>query len=150
TAMDPNIPAATLSYGFLAAPTNATIDTNGVIAWTPVPGQVPGTNLFTTVVTNFNPYAVTNQHLTATNAFTVVVQVRLPPVIGPVNVSSGFATLSWSAMPGQNYELQFKDDLTATNWTNVLPIITATGSTASATNSIEGVPQRFYRILVVP
>jgi hypothetical protein len=73
TASDSNIPAATLSYGFLAAPTNAAIDTNGVITWTPVEAQVPSTNVFTTVVTNFNPYAQTNQRLTATNSFTVTV-----------------------------------------------------------------------------
>ncbi len=73
TATDSNIPAATLTYG-LTGPTNASISANGIISWTPLVAQVPSTNTFTTVVTNFNPYATTNQRLTATNSFTVTVK----------------------------------------------------------------------------
>ena len=35
--------------------------------------QVPSANIFTTVVTDSNPWAVNAQHLSATNSFTVVV-----------------------------------------------------------------------------
>ena len=56
-----------------AAPAGADIDTNGVITWTPTVAQVPSTNVFTTVVTDSNPWAVNAQHLSATNSFTVVV-----------------------------------------------------------------------------
>ncbi len=73
TATDPDIPANSLTYQFLVAPTNAAIDTNGIITWTPTQAQVPSTNVFTTIVTDFNPWAINNQHLSATNSFTVTV-----------------------------------------------------------------------------
>ena len=56
-----------------SGPPNAIIDTNGLITWQPQPGQVPSTNLFTTVVTDYNPDAINAQQLSATNQFTVVV-----------------------------------------------------------------------------
>ncbi len=68
TATDPNIPPNPLTYTLLAAPTNAVINTNGIITWTPLAGQVPSTNTFTTVATdNGSP------PLSATNSFTVFV-----------------------------------------------------------------------------
>ena len=73
TAGESNIHSVTTGYG-LAGPTGATIDTNGVISWTPAVGQVPGVYPFTTVVTNSNPYDLINPQLTATNSFTVTVQ----------------------------------------------------------------------------
>ena len=73
TAADQNVPAKPMSYGFLAAPVGATIDTNGIIQWTPTAGQVPSTNTFTTVVTNTDPGAVNATSLTATNTFVVTV-----------------------------------------------------------------------------
>jgi hypothetical protein len=82
TATDLNIPASSLTYTMLTKPSGATIDTNGVISWTPVASQVPSTNTITTVVTDYNPWAVNAQHLSATNSFTVVVTtstVNSPP-----------------------------------------------------------------------
>ena len=65
TANDPDIPANTLIYSFLAAPTNAVISANGVITWMPNSGQALTTNTFTT--------RVDDGSLSATNSFTVVV-----------------------------------------------------------------------------
>jgi hypothetical protein len=74
TAGDPDLPTNTLSYTLVGGPTNAVIDTNGVITWSPTTEQVPGTNVFTTVVSDFNPWAVDFQELSATNTFLVVVE----------------------------------------------------------------------------
>ena len=73
TATDSDIPLNSLSYTLAGAPLGAAIDTNGVIAWTPAPTQIPSTNLFVTVVTDSNPWAVNSQNLSATNSFTVIV-----------------------------------------------------------------------------
>jgi len=80
TATDTDLPANTLTYVLLAAPTNAAISTNGVITWTPSEAQGPSTNTFTTVVTdNGTPSA------SATNTFTVVVnEVNSAPVLQPI------------------------------------------------------------------
>src|SRR5207248_1661246 len=75
-ASDPDYPANSLTYS-LTGPNNASIDANGVITWTPSAAQDLSTNLFTTVVTDFNSSAPPAlQHLSATNSFTVVVNSR--------------------------------------------------------------------------
>src|SRR5205823_5559206 len=58
TASDSDIPSNSLAYSFITAPTNAVIDTNGIIVWTPAAAQVPSTNVFTTIVTDSNPWAI--------------------------------------------------------------------------------------------
>jgi len=82
SAIDPDLPADTLTYTLLLGPTNATLDTNtGVITWTPTEAQDRTTNVLTTVVTDFNPAAVNTQHLSATNSCIVV--VLSAPVVVP-------------------------------------------------------------------
>jgi hypothetical protein len=124
------------------------IDTNGVIFWTPAAGQVPSTNLFTTRVTDSNPWATNEQQLSATNSFTVLVAPR--PAISSFSVSDGAVTLVWDAVSGRTYRLQYADSLTETNWSHVLPDITATTSTATATLGVGTGSQRFYRVVVLP
>src|SRR5205807_965414 len=77
TATDTDLPANTLTYTFLDAPSNAVISAAGVITWTPTEAQGPGTNIFTTwVVDNGSPA------LSATNTFTVTVnEVNSAPVL---------------------------------------------------------------------
>ena len=66
TASDADGSTQTLSYTLLVAPAGASIDTNGVITWTPAGGVPASTNTFTTVVTDSGAPA-----LSATNNFTV-------------------------------------------------------------------------------
>jgi hypothetical protein len=75
TATDPDIPANPLTYQ-LSGPVGATI-TNGVIAWTPTLVQGGTTNVFTTIVTDTNAFALANRSLSATNSFTVVVTMSI-------------------------------------------------------------------------
>ena len=85
TANDSDLPVNPLGY-VLTGPTGSTIDTNGVIRWTPTVLQVPGVYTFTTVVTDTNVYAVNAQDLSATNSFTVTVQaIHNGPVLGVVS-----------------------------------------------------------------
>src|SRR5205807_1367094 len=52
TATDSDIPANVLTYTLVNPPTGASIDSNGVIAWTPTEAQGPSTNVITTIVTD--------------------------------------------------------------------------------------------------
>jgi len=61
-------PSTTLNYRFLKAPSGASIDTNGLIAWTPSQAQGPSTNTVTTVVTDSGTSS------SATNSFDVFVR----------------------------------------------------------------------------
>ncbi|HWH70156.1 MAG TPA: hypothetical protein VNT26_12280, partial [Candidatus Sulfotelmatobacter sp.] len=72
-ATDADLPVNTLTYQLLNPPSGATIDPNGVISWTPIVAQVPGTYVLTTLVTDDNPWAANARQLSATNSFTVVV-----------------------------------------------------------------------------
>src|SRR5207244_9796794 len=69
TATDSDLPGDTLTYQLLAAPTNASISSSGIITWTPTEAQGPSSGVvFTTKVTdNGTP------PLSATNTFTVTV-----------------------------------------------------------------------------
>jgi hypothetical protein len=77
TASDSDIPANTLTYVLVSAPTNAVISSQGVITWTPSEAQGPSTNTFVTVVSD---NGVPSR--SATNTFTVVVnEVNAQPVL---------------------------------------------------------------------
>jgi hypothetical protein len=91
TASEPNIHSTISGYGLVNPPPGMTIDSDGVIRWTPAQTQSPSTNTITTVATNTNPYDLINPHLTATNTFAVVVrelnQAPLLPVVPPQSVN---------------------------------------------------------------
>jgi len=246
TATDPDLPANNLSYVLAAGPPNAAIDTNGVITWTPTIAQVPGTNIFATIVTDFNPWAVDFQQLTATNTFVVVVNAihngpvlpvqtnrTIPPFttlvvtntafdqdipvchltytltdaptgaaidsngiitwtpgfqqavvtrtfvtvvtddgISPLNDTNSFAvtvnppppapviqdltitngtvTISWTAVAGHSYRLEYKDDFGDADWNPSGSNVLATQATAVATDIVGDASQRFYRVVLLP
>jgi hypothetical protein len=65
-------------------------------------------------------------------------------------VTSGGATIQWASVAGKTYRLQFKNTLNAAAWQNVPGDVTATGGTASKTDSTaSGQAQRYYRVVVV-
>jgi alpha-tubulin suppressor-like RCC1 family protein len=89
TATDLDGPAGSLSYSLLTAPAGMTIDSAGVIRWTPILDQVPSINLVVTVVTDS-----ASPPLSATNSFTVtaVLWEDKPPAViaGPfLNAATG-------------------------------------------------------------
>jgi hypothetical protein len=148
TATDSDIPANALTYVLVLAPTNALIDLNGVITWTPVSAQGGTTNLFTTRVTdNGTP------NLSATNSYAVFVNpapIIPPPAIESLTLSNGVVTVTWCCLSNCNYRLQYSGDLGGNQWTDVVPDVQATGPTAKATNAVGPSTQRFYRVLLMP
>jgi hypothetical protein len=85
--------------------------------------------------------------ITSSNAVLVVIP---QPLIQSVKFTNQTLSLTWSAVTGQTYRVEYNDDLNTSNWTALVPDIIATNVTATATNIVPGVPQRFYRILYVP
>ena len=71
------------------------------------------------------------------------------PVITSVRLTNGVATITWNSVAGGIYGMQYSDSLNGAVWNDLLPDVTATGSTANQTNVVSGVPQRFYRIMVL-
>ena len=59
------------------------------------------------------------------------------------------ATLVWSAVNNRTYRVQYKADLNDPSWTDVPGDVTASGATASKTDTGAADAQRFYRVHVV-
>jgi hypothetical protein len=78
-----------------------------------------------------------------------VVPVPLPAFQSIVR-GKGTVSLTWTAMAGVAYQLQYKTNLTATNWVILGVANTATGGTLSASDTISSNSQRFYRVALVP
>jgi hypothetical protein len=96
-ATENNIPPLKLAYQFVSAPLGATIDSSGIIRWTPSEEAGPGSYAVTTTVID------TDSSLTATNSFLITVnEVNTPPVLPFLNnviISGGTV---FSAFNGAN------------------------------------------------
>jgi hypothetical protein len=147
TATALNIPPLPLAYSLTHAPTNATIDTNGIITWTPPAAYVPSTNIFRTTVCDDGA-----PPLSDTNSFVVVVEAPPAdaPVINSITLSGSIVTITWSSVVGHDYRLQYSDFLPGSNWVAVAPEFHALGSSCAATNDAGSSLQRFYRVLLLP
>jgi hypothetical protein len=142
SATDLDSATQTLTYTLDTAPSGATIgSSSGIFVWSPTPAQ-----------TN-NPYNVTvrvtdsgNPPLTDAKSFAITVVPPLTIVLS--SVSGTNIVLTWNSISNTTYRVQYKGALDNSPWNALTPDVTATGSTASAIDSI-GAGQRFYRILLV-
>ena len=66
-----------------------------------------------------------------------------------IDVADGSLVISWSAVSGKIYRLQFTEGVENTTWTDIVPDVLATGPTVTITNAVGGSQQRFYRVLQV-
>lgn len=95
------------------------------------------------VVTNAD-----GQSAVLTNAFTFTYLER--PLFKTVTQSAGVVTLTWSASAGQTYQVQYKTQLKQADWDALGSPLTATNSTASASDVPGPDAQRFYRVVRLP
>lgn len=58
--------------------------------------------------------------------------------------------LTWKLVPGYSYQVQFKNKISATNWTNLGELIVGDGTTNSVLDSARGSDKRYYRVITVP
>jgi hypothetical protein len=93
--------------------------------------------------------SVSNALGSATSAGAHLTVVYPPAFLSTVQ-SNCTLTLTWSAMAGQQYRLQYKPALAATNWTNLGNIITAAGSVLTASDNVCTNAQRFYHVVMFP
>jgi uncharacterized repeat protein (TIGR03803 family) len=76
--------------------------------------------------------------------------IPMPPVLQPPWLNAGATLLSWTAVAGQTYQLEFNPNLDPTNWTALGNPTTATNGLMSMTDTGVRDPQRFYRVLLMP
>lgn len=142
-ATDPDIPPNALSFSLdPGAPSGASVSpTTGVFSWLTTAAHADGVFPITVRVTDNGSPALSD-------AKTFTVTVAQPPTLRETRVEGGNFVLTWSAIPGVTYRVQFKDRLEDGVWTNLPPDVTASGPTATKTDPL-GPTQRFYRVLVV-
>jgi hypothetical protein len=143
SAADSDIPANLLAFSLdLGAPATSSLDpVTGVFSWTADDTYAFTTNPITVRVTDDGAPPKSDSK-------TFFVTVVMAPVIQDISISNNIATITWSAIEGQSYRLQYKSDLDDTNWNDILPDVTASGSTASIGDPLDSVPRRYYRVLV--
>jgi len=144
SASDADLPAQTLTFSLLSAPTNATlVATNGQFSWRPLVTQADTTNLITVkVADNGTP------SLSATQSFTVTVNPLGPVMIGSPVWSGGEFSLQVGGDVGPDYAVQVSTNLVQweTLFTTNSPLMPFQWTDPDA-----GVlPIRFYRIVVGP
>ena len=116
-----------------------------MFAWTPGEADI-GTNVITVYVEDA-PDTGAPAKSDSRSFVIVVTSAGSAPVPASMDFSSSGIMLSWAAATNRTYRVQYKDDLNATNWTDVADI-TATNSAMSLPLNVE-VFQRYYRVLSV-
>jgi hypothetical protein len=61
---------------------------------------------------------------------------------------NGSLNLTFNSLPGEAYQLTFKNNLTDPQWTPIGPPLAGTGAAMTFSNSVSSQPQLFYRIAV--
>jgi len=120
---------------------------SGTAGWAGTNDGVNGTGKF------FNPYGLAvgaDGTLFLTDTYNELVRAVLVPFTLSLQLSGAThaATISWDAVIGKTYQVQFKNDLAA-DWTNLGPSVTAASLSLSATDNAPG-QQRVYRVSVLP
>jgi hypothetical protein len=77
-------------------------------------------------------------------------QPAAPQVGVLASPAGGTLALSVATLAGRTYRLEYKEELGAPVWLPAGPNQTATGATLAFEQPIEALPQRFYRVVLVP
>jgi hypothetical protein len=131
------------SLGVIHPPGSAIDPGTGVFTWTPDASFTDTTNTVEIKVTDNG----VPPPLSDTKSFLIAVEP--PPLIQSVVVSNEIVTITWSAICGQVYRVQYNGNLNEPIWTNLSPDVTAEGSSAEKEDILTPF-ERFYRVNVVP
>ena len=140
-ATDSDIPAQTLTFNLLAAPTGAALNAgSGIFTWRPAVGQANTTNLTTLKVTDSGA-----PPLSATQSFSIVVNPLARPALGLSRLTNGWQ-LNVTGPTGPDYSIQGASNLV--NW-SALAVSNSPALPFSWTDT-NNVSARFYRVLLGP
>ncbi len=116
-------------------------------------GQFAWTNLQYVVTATGNSSVLKFGFSNDQNAFGLDdISVQPLSTLTALGVTQSGATLSltWTAIPGLTYQVQYTEDLGAASWTSLGGAVTASSNTLTVTDSITASSQRFYRVVVSP
>ena len=113
-------------------------------------GSVPGAG-YTGSVADLNGDGQPDLIVGEKNRVRVLLNRNGNPRIAPLLMTDAGATLSWSALPGKTYRVQFAERPNGQVWTDLNGDITATTNSASKTDPDAGpASPRFYRVMRLP
>ncbi len=141
-ATDPDLPGQTLTYTLLSGPTHSTLDTSsGVFSWRPPVTEANTTNAVRVQVSDDG-----SPVLSATTAFSVIVNPLTPATIDSVRVDGSRVDLFLSGPTGPDYTV-----LSSSNLADWQPLLTTNPAALPLTLLFTNtVPQRFYRLQLGP
>ena len=144
SASDSDIPANTLTYSLdPGAPGTAGISPfTGIFLWITSESFAGTTNPVTVRVTDNGTPAKSD-----TKSFSISVLPR--PAVQSVDYAGGVVTINWSSINGISYRAQYKDNLTDPGWIDLTATNVVANSSLTTVQDTPGVPQRFYRVMVV-
>jgi hypothetical protein len=135
-------PSFTVSYaGFVNGETPTVL--GGGLAFTRAPGETVGAYLITPRGLTSTDYAITF------NAGTLTITAPAPMMLPLTRVGTTNIVITWTSVSNATYRVQYNPVLRATNWTDLVGDVIATGSTASKTDILT-VTNRLYRVRVLP
>jgi hypothetical protein len=144
-ATDPDLPPQTLAWSLLAAPSGATINTNGILYWRPVASQP---SLVTSIQVKVADSGIPS--LSATQSFWLTVNPPPKPGLASPQLQGGnFQFLVTNAVPGPDYLVQSCTNLSGGQW---LTLWTTNVSTPAfeLVEPVTATPSRFFRVLLGP
>jgi N-acetyl-anhydromuramyl-L-alanine amidase AmpD len=126
------------------APADAQIDpTTGIFSWATSARAPDSTNSITVVVSDSGvPEKIASRTFLARVVSRTVKVSQID--------ANGNLQISWNTIAGRKYRVQFKNNLSDENWTDIAPDIISDGSPAIQNVSTESGAQRFYRIVDIP
>jgi hypothetical protein len=141
-ATDPDV-GQVLTFSGTGLPAGASVNSSsGLFQWAPASNQAPSVNPVTVTATdNGTPQR------NASRSFTI--HVSLPPTVA-INRETGGITMSVPTVPGRQYQVLFKNELSDATWTPLGGPRTAAGTSMEIPDTIGAQSQRFYKIEVVP
>ena len=83
---------------------------------------------------------LSNYNVSTTNGTLTVTPAAPPAVVSIRPVGNNSMVITWTSISNSVYRVQYKPNLGSTNWLNLAPDVTATASTASFTDSLNGSP----------
>ena len=132
------------------------VTTNGtltrLVSFTGTSGPAPGANPLAPLVQgpDGNFYGTTSWG--GANGLGTIfrLSVPFPAVIEAITLTNDTVMLTWSAVAGQNYLVQYSDDLTGTDWLDLTKPSVATNGVMSATDydDVTFFAHRFYRVVL--
>jgi hypothetical protein len=117
-------------------------ETNGVFSWRPNQADI-GTNSVTVYVTD----QPANGGIPKSDSQTFAVIVKAPPAVRLAASGANFV-LTWEAISGKTYRVQYKNNLNDSAWLDLSPDITASGESVSIAVP-KDTAKRFYRLALI-